>query len=152
MESEKNGVKTWLKARTLGLCSALNRQMDFHTVRSTKPVAKIQQAFVNDPAYSTPRSDQHLAKHPNYPDSLFYLQSLGKYYVRGAELLHLRIEQFNRYCCLLDDKDGDERKNITMENTRDADEDVRYAERSHRHYDAFMESEPVGKQARKQTI
>ena len=33
MESERNGVKYWLKARTIGLCSTYNRLMCFKPVR-----------------------------------------------------------------------------------------------------------------------
>ena len=38
LETEKNGLKDWLKARTVGLCMAFNRIMHFHVVRSTRPV------------------------------------------------------------------------------------------------------------------
>ena len=33
MESEKNGVKCWLKARTVGLCATFNRLLHYHCVR-----------------------------------------------------------------------------------------------------------------------
>ena len=97
MESEKNGVKFWLKARTIGLCAAFNRLLGYHPVRSTKPVVFLSSMFIKDNEHSNKRSDQHLAKCPDYPDPVFYLSHLGKYFFRNESLLHLRVEQFTRY-------------------------------------------------------
>ena len=51
-------------------------------------------------------------------------------------------EQINRYCMVLDTRDR-ELKNMTMEDNDE--DDARHVLRDHRHYDEFMENEPVGK-------
>ena len=139
MEIEKNSAKFWLKARTVGVCSTYNRLLNFHVVRSTKPVLYASAKFVPDSEYSWRRTDFHLDKHPQYPDPIFYLDLLGKYYFRHASLLHLRMEQFNRYLYLL--QDDTRVPDITSENTREEEEDIRFVDTDHRHYDAFMEIE-----------
>ena len=89
MESEKNGVKCWLKARTVGLCATYNRLLNYHCVRSTKPVTLLPDHFVQVAGRSSRRGDWHLSKSPEYPDPLFNLSLLGKYYFRNESLLHL---------------------------------------------------------------
>jgi len=133
-----------MKARTMGECIALNRLLEFHTVRSTKAVMHVPPMFVVDPAYASLRTEKHRGSSPDYPDPLFMLRIMGHYYLRGERLWHLRIEQFVRYCALFTGTDADEQQNLTIENTRDED-DVRLVERNHRHYDEIMENEPVGK-------
>ena len=148
MESEKNGVRFWLKARTVGLCAAFNRLLGYHPVRSTKPVVFLSSMFIKDNEHSNKRSDQHLAKCPDYPDPVFYLSHLGKYFFRNESLLHLRVEQFTRYLLISDKADTDETSAGTTadddHNEEDAD-DARFVESHHRHFDLFMEQEPPGK-------
>ena len=152
MESEKNGVKSWLKARTIGLCACFNRLLGYHPVRSTRPVIFFSSMFIRDNEHSNKRTDYHLAKSPEYPNPVFYLGHLQQYFFRADALLHLRVEQFVRYLlvsdthvssadktaggCIADDfyEDGD-----------DADEEERFVEVDHRHFDHFMEQEPPGK-------
>jgi len=144
MESEKNGVKSWMRVRTVGLPTAWNRQLGFYTVRSTKPVVSVPANFVNDPAYSSRRAAGHLANFPEYPDPIFYLNRLGKYYLRHKDLLHLRIEQYNRYCIVLGAADTDAPARMTEESIMD-EIDERVVDPDHRHYDRDMEGAPVGK-------
>ena len=148
MESEKNGVRFWLKARTVGLCAAFNRLLGYHPVRSTKPVVFLSSMFIKDNEHSNKRSDQHLAKCPDYPDPVFYLSHLGKYFFRNESLLHLRVEQFTRYLLISDKADSDETSaGTTADDDHDEEDgdDVRFVESTHRHFDAFMEEEPTGK-------
>ena len=148
MESEKNGVRFWLKARTIGLCAAFNRLLGYHPVRSTKPVVFLSSMFIKDSEHSNKRSDQHLAKCPDYPDPVFYLSHLGKYFFRNESLLHLRVEQFVRYLIISDRDSDDTGAGTTADEDYDEEEDaddVRFVESHHRHFDAFMEQEPPGK-------
>ena len=148
MESEKNGVKCWLKARTVGLCAAFNRLLNFHCVRSTKPVMFPPSEFVRDAAHSPLRSEGHLKKFPEYPDPKFHLSPLGIYYFRSRALLHLRVEQFNRYFVAADRADNaDAYCGCGIESPDDDDpEDVsRFVEVDHRHYDEFCEIQKPGK-------
>ena len=147
MESEKNGVKFLLRARTVGLCATYNRLLAYRVARNTKPVTFTPAEFVCSSEYATQRTAAHRAKHPCYPDPLFYLSLLVKYYLRHESLLHLRIEQFNRYLALLGDDDS-EINDATTENTRDEEEDTRYIDANHRHWAPFMEDQPVGKRSR----
>ena len=64
--------------------------------------------FIKDNEHSNRRSDQHLAKCPDYPDPVFYLSHLGKYFFPNESLLHLRVEQFTRYLLISDKADTDE--------------------------------------------
>ena len=148
MESERNGVKSWLKARTIGLCACFNRLLGYHPVRSTRPVVFFSSMFIRDNEHSNKRTDYHLAKYPEYPNPVFYLGHLQQYFFRADALLHLRVEQFVRYLllsethvssadkttggCIADDfyEDGD-----------DAEEEERLVDVNHRHFDAFMEQE-----------
>ena len=148
MESEKNGVKFWLKARTVGLCAAFNRLLGYHSVRSTKKVVFLSSLFIKDNEHANRRTDQHLIRNPDYPDPLFYLSYLGKYFFRNASLLHLRVEQFVRYLFIIDRADADE-SGAGATTDEDFDEEnadeTRFVESTHRHFDAFMEQEPPGK-------
>ena len=126
LESEKNGLKFWLRARTVGLCATCpavitqrvctpnngfgwnagstrltpiagyNRLLKFRVVRSTQPVVYIPPVFLYDTDFASKRTEAHLAKHPAYPDPMFYLHPLAKYYLRSPVLAHLRIEQVLR--------------------------------------------------------
>ena len=122
-----------------------NRLLNYHCVRSTKPVTYLPSEFVRDTAYSSVRSEAHLKKYsyPNeFPDPLFHLSLLGTYLFRHASLLHLRIEQFNRYLLLTSDKiDNDVYRGCGIEPEEDDMEDSsdRYVETDHRHYDEYLE-------------
>ena len=48
LETERDGVKDFLKCRTVGLCMAHNRLLNFHVVRSTRPVQFTPTSFVPD--------------------------------------------------------------------------------------------------------
>ena len=146
MESETNGVKCWLKTRTIGLCAAFNRLLHYHCVRSTKPVTFLPSEFVRGMVYSSIRSEGHLAKFPEYPDPFFHLSSLGTYYFRNASVPHFRIEQFNQYLLVVDSADSDAYRGCGVEpDDDDAGDTSRFVETDHRHDDAFMEDQPEGK-------
>ena len=146
MESEKNGVKFWLRARTVGLCATFNRLLGYHVVRNTKPVVSLSPSFIRDTEYSAKRSQAHLARYPLFPDPLYHLGLLGKYYFRHSSLLHLRIEQFNRYLHVhTPDADLPGASCVGHDEVDDDEEDTRFVETEHRHFDAFMEGEPPGK-------
>ena len=149
MESETNGVKTWLKARTIGLCATFNRLLNYHSVRSTKPVTFLPSAFVRDTEYSSRRAESHLARFPEHPDPLFHLSLLGKYFFRNESLLHLRIEQYNRYLVIADKTEGEVSPcggvSHAVDDDDDVDESSRFVETEHRHYDEFMEGQAEGK-------
>lgn len=125
--------------------------MNYHCVRSTKPVTYLPSEFVRDTAYSSLRSEAHLKKfsYPlEFPDPLFHLSLFGTYLFRNASLLHLRIEQFNRYLFVSSDRvDNDAYRGCGIEPEEDDVEDSsdRFVETDHRHYDAFMEGQPPGK-------
>ena len=107
--------------------------------------------FVRDTAYSSVRSEAHLKKYPypvDFPDPLFNLSLFGTYVFRNASLLHLRIEQFNRYLLVSSDRsDNDRYIGCGIEPEEDDAEDSpdRFVETDHRHYDAWMEGQPPGK-------
>ena len=135
----------------MGLCAAYNRLLNYQCVRSTKPVTYLPSEFIRNTAYSSARSEAHLNKYPyplDFPDPLFTLSLLGTYFFRNASLLHLRIEQFNRYLLVSDRIDNDD-KYLGCGIEPDEDNDVedssnRFVETDHRHYDAFMEGQPPG--------
>ena len=56
--------------------------------------------FIRDTEHSNKRTEYHLTKYPDYPNPVFYLGHLGKYYFRSGTLLHLRIEQVSVFCLL----------------------------------------------------
>ena len=153
MESEKNGLKFWLKARTIGLCACFNRLLGYHPVRATRPVIFVSSMFIRDNEHSNRRTEHHLARYPEYPNPVLYLGHLGKYFFRDAEsLLHLRVEQFNRYLIMsdthlsgADSTAGGCTADDFYEDGDDADDEERYVEVNHRHFDNFMEQEPPGK-------
>ena len=109
-----NPLKKWLQARTVSLPTCWNRLLAFHFVRSTKQVIWIPSIFVTEPASANHRSPEHLARTPKYPDPVYILNFLGKYFFRHRQLRHLRVEQFNRYLYF---SDVNSRLDITAENT-----------------------------------
>ena len=52
--------------------------------------------FVQDAGsgFASLRTAEHLIQNPEYPDPMYYLSFLGKYFYRNKALRHLRIEQF----------------------------------------------------------
>ena len=96
VDDDQNQLKKWLMARTVGSPTAWNRLLNFHLVRSTKAVVYTAPMFVQDACsgLSSLRTAEHLVQHPAYPDPVYYLSFLGKYFYRNPSLRHLRIEQF----------------------------------------------------------
>ena len=133
LEGDRSGVKEFLKCRTVGLCMTHNRLLNFHVVRSTKPVTFTPADFVAPRGISIPREQSHQNKHPAYPDTLFYLSHSGKYFFRHADLRHLRIEQVNRYFAFGDGEHASENLEDTL---GDEDDDVG-EQKTQRHYDKF---------------
>ena len=139
MDSEtSSGLKEWLKCRTVGICMAWNRLMNFHVVRSTKPVQYIPACFVGNPDYRIQRDPGHKLRVRDYPDPDYLLSYTQKYFFRRKDLRHLRIEQFNRYCLM-----AGEALASTVEDTI-TDEDAFATEFTHRNYDPWMETVQVG--------
>jgi hypothetical protein len=68
LETSSNGLKNFLKCRTVGLCMTHNRLLNYHVVRSTKPVHFIFPIFIAARDRCMPREETHLAKYPHYPD------------------------------------------------------------------------------------
>ena len=68
LETTSNGLKNFLKCRTVGLCMTHNRLLGYHVVRSTKPVHFIFPIFIAARDRCMPREEAHLAKYPDYPD------------------------------------------------------------------------------------
>ena len=114
MEGDRSGVKEFLKCRTVGLCMTHNRLLNFHVVRSTKPVTYTPADFVAPRGIRIPREQSHLTKHPDYPDTFFYLSHSGKYFFRHSDLRHLRIEQVNRYFAFGDGENASEALEDTL--------------------------------------
>ena len=50
--------------------------------------------FVVLDACRIPRSEEHLESVSGYPDAVFYLNEVQKYFFRPSDLRHLRAEQF----------------------------------------------------------
>ena len=67
LETSSNGLKDFLKCRTVGLCITHNRLLNCHVVRSTKPVHYIDPVFILARDKRMPREETHLAKYPSYP-------------------------------------------------------------------------------------
>jgi hypothetical protein len=145
-DETQNALKKWLQCRTVGLPTAWNRLLNFHTVRSTKAVVYTAPLFVQEPGNISLRLAEHLAAHPDYPEPMHYLTFNGKYFFRSPRLRHLRIEQFNRYCIILD-KTSAGTTNLTSENTIDEDHSAnpyRVLDANHRNYDPTMEGTAGG--------
>ena len=109
-------------------------------MRSTKPVTFTPSDFVAPRGIRIPREQSHLTKHPDYPDTLFYLSHSGKYFFRHADLRHLRIEQVNRYFAF---GDGDHASENLEDTLGDEDDEVD-PRLNHRHYDKFAQDMPPG--------
>ena len=136
-----NGLEHWLRARTVGLCMTYNRLLEFRVVRSTRSVVWTPARMVEDQEHAMMRSADHLEKHTDYPDPMFYLTFQAKYLFRSHDLRHLRVEQFNRYLYVC----GEESRNAATLEEIDPDEyGFRIGNRDHRNYDAVLEGVPPG--------
>ena len=138
LETQRSGVKDFLKCRTIGLCMAHNRLLNFHVVRNTRPVQFTPGDFVPEKGSKTTRDPSHVLKNPLYPDPHFYLSHTGKYFFRHMDLRHLRVEQFNRYFAL--SNEGANATAPTMEDTCADEDDIVQPEEHHRHYDQDAEA------------
>ena len=140
LETERDGVKDFLKCRTVGLCMAHNRLLNFHVVRSTKPVLFTPTSFVPEKDSKTEREPLHMKNYPDYPDPQYYLTLTPKYFFRHESLRHLRIEQFNRYFALVGEGDA-VKVGATVEDTNENEEEDEVApETHHRHFDERTEA------------
>ena len=143
LETVADGLKNWLKARTVGVCMAFNRLLSFHVVRSTRPCQYVPACFIGKKEYRNLRDPGHVQKFPDYPDPQYYLNYTQKYFFRNAALRHLRLEQFNRYMYVAGDNDT--AVPYTGEDTiQDEDEDAPPVDIHHRNYDEFMEATRPG--------
>ena len=131
---QKDSVKFFLKARTVGLCMAHNRLFNFRVVRSTVPVVYHHTEFVPKPWSRCERDATHREKHPEYPDPDCYMNGTQKYFFRHASLQHLRLEQWSRYFC------NDSGHVQTDEDTHGLAEAEGPPDISHRHHDAEAEA------------
>ena len=136
-ELPHNSVKKMLHCRTVGLCSAHNRLLNYRVVRSTRPVVWVPCSFAPPREKSTPRSPAHLERLPDYAHPQFYLSATQAYFFRHESLRGLRIEQFNRYFLSVRDHARDDEE--TLENVADDEDDDVQAETWHRHFDSAAE-------------
>lgn len=137
LEGERTGVKEFLKCRTVGLCMTHNRLLNYHVVRSTKPVQYSPTSFLPTPGYCTPRDEAHKTRYPNYPDTKHLLSQTGKYFFRNEYLRPLRLEQFNRYFTYCSNEDAT-RGNTLEDTVRDETDEVP-PNKHHKHYDPNAE-------------
>ena len=72
MEVEENDLKSWMQARTVGICMAINRLEGYRVVRSTRPVQYVPACFVGKKEYRNLRSPSHVANNREYPDPKYY--------------------------------------------------------------------------------
>ena len=133
---QKDSVKFFLKARTVGLCMAHNRLFNFRVVRSTVPVVYHHTEFVPKLLWRFERDAAHLEKHPDYPDPQCYMNGTQKYFFRHQDLRHLRLEQWTRYFC------NDSGHAQTDEDTHGLTEMDGPSDTHHRHHDAAAEAMP----------
>ena len=129
IEVTKNGLKDWLKSRTVGLCMVFNRLLNFHVVRSTRPCQFTPACFIGKKEYRNLRDPGHIQRTPDYPDPMYYLNYTQKYFFRHASLRHLRVEQVHvfvilRVClpsCLLRGKSSWPVQPLLLHGWRDGD-------------------------------
>ena len=136
---QKDSVKFFMKARTIGLCMAHNRLFNFRVVRSTVPVVYHHTEFVPKPWGRCERDAAHRAKHLDYPDPHCYMNGTQKYFFRHRSLQHLRLGQWSRYFC------NDFGHILTEEDTHGLAEAEGPPDVNHRHHDAAAESMPPGR-------
>jgi len=141
VETEKDSVKFFLKARTVGLCMAYNRLMGFRVVRSTRPVKFLHTEFLPPNSGRMERREGHQQLCPAYPDTACYLNFTQKYFYRSEHLRHLRLEQFHRYFAEAGAAEG-----VAEDDTPGlSGEDYQPPEaRHHRHFDGQADAMPPG--------
>ena len=145
LETVADGLKNWLKARTVGVCMAFSRLLAFHVVRSTRPCVFVPACFIGKKAYRNLREAGHVQKCAEYPDPQYYLNYTQKYFFRHPRLRHLRAESFNRYLYVCGDTDNGAATSTTAEDTlRDEDENAPEVDASHRNFDEMMEATRPG--------
>ena len=66
--TRRDGVRDFIKARTVGMCMTHNRLLGYRVVRNTRPVQYTPTAFVPARENRTPREPEHLERWPAYPD------------------------------------------------------------------------------------
>ena len=101
----------------MGLPLAWSRILGFNVVKATRGVLWIPSEFVQISGERPLRTHEHIANNPRYPDPIYYVSLIGKYLLRSRKLAHLRIEQFNRYFVLKDDRADRNSTNETLEDT-----------------------------------
>ena len=72
LETVADGLKNWLKARTVGISMAFNRLLSFHVVRSTRPCQYVPACFIGKKEYRNLRDPGHIEKCPQYPDPQYH--------------------------------------------------------------------------------
>ena len=112
METDDKCLKDWLKCRTVGLCMAFNRLLNFHVVRSTVSTQYMWPQYTVDANSRIERKPDHKENVPKYPDAEFYLNEVQYYVFRNVQLRHIRIAQFIR--CVSRQEDKFSRPTATM--------------------------------------
>ena len=131
----KNGVKDFLRCRTVGLPMVHNRLLGFQVVKSTRPVQYFVSAFIPGKDYRVPRSDSHKARCPGFPDPHYHFNKTQEYLFRNERLRHLRLEAFHRYFSCASEQHRDE----TLEDTVGEPDNV-FVDPCHRNYDPDAEA------------
>ena len=145
LETVAEGLKNWLKARTIGVCMAFNRLLAFHVVRSTRPCVFVPACFLGKKEYRNQREPAHLQKCPEYPDPQYYLNYTQKYFFRHPSLRQLRPEAFTRYIGVCGDNVKGATASMTEEDTiLDEDDEAPPVDTAHRNYDELMEGTRPG--------
>ena len=134
------GLKNWLKARTVGICMAFNRLLAFHVIRSARPCVFVPACFLGKTEYRNRRKPPHLQSCPEYPDPQYYLNYTHQYFFRHPSLRHLRPEAITRYLGVC----GDNVRGATTSTTEDEtllDEDDKDPpiDTAHKNYKKYME-------------
>ena len=78
LETVADGLKNWLKARTVGICMAFNRLLSFHVVRSTRPCTYVPACFIGKKEYRNLRDPGHIEKYPQFPDPQHHAPHTGR--------------------------------------------------------------------------
>jgi hypothetical protein len=78
LDTSANGVRQFLKGRTIGVCMAINRLLGFRVVRSTKPVVCTSVCFAPPSWSRIQRDSAHRQMNFDYPDTEYYLTNTQK--------------------------------------------------------------------------
>ena len=147
LETVAEGLKNWLKARTIGVCMAFNRLLAFHVVRNTRPCIFVPACFLGKTEFRNRREPSHIQRCPDYPDPEYYLNYTQKYFFRHTSLRHLRPEAFTRYIGVCGDNvKGATSTSMTEDDTLlDEDDALPPIDTAHRNYDKRMEETAPGR-------